>query len=175
MDLITALATLGSRALLRLAAASALAICVISGVGFLAGALPAGSIFGAAAGILFWVLLCYAIATVAYLPIISAVHIFQYFTLRGDAFALAEARATWQRRLVTAKHAKSLTEHFKIPERLHGRVQRLSTLSGADVHVEEFLWDPLLVVTRRVGPFGLFFEEAYIGGWDTGVAAIDEA
>jgi hypothetical protein len=175
LDILGALATLGSRALVRLCAAAALAITLVATAGYIAGALPPGSLFGVAACILFWVLLCYAVAAAVYLPVMSFVHIVAFLRGTDHAFELAQARATWERRLITDRHAKSLTEHFRVPERLHGRVQRLSALPDAEVHVEEFLWDPFLVVTRRVGPFGLFFEEAYIGGWDTGVPAIDEA
>ena len=82
----------------------------------------------------------------------------------------ADASTIWERRGV--KDADGKIDLFSVPEHLHDRIKRASQIPDAEVSIERFSFDPLIVVTRRRG---LIFETVYIGGWDTHNPLIDDA
>lgn len=85
-------------------------------------------------------------------------------------FEYAEASAIWDRRPVTDAHG-NMDLSF-VPGHLHDRIKRASQIPDAEVQIERFGFDPLILVTRRIG---LVTQTVYIGGWDTGNPKIDKA
>ena len=82
----------------------------------------------------------------------------------------ADASTIWERRSV--KDADGNIDLFSVPEHLHDRIERASRIPDAEVSIERFSFDPLIVVTRKRG---LITETVYIGGWDTHNPLIDDA
>lgn len=114
--------------------------------------------------------------------IVSVIAVVALFIYGGAVFLAATpysplspefglATTIWERHTVNPLDPASLNL-YAVPEHLHGRMRRAAAIDGAKVHIERFRFDPLVVVTRR----RLFYTEtAYIGGWDTGKADIDNA
>ena len=104
--------------------------------------------------------------------IVLFVHFFVTMAASVDArfFEYAEASAIWDRRPVLDSNG-NMDLSF-VPGHLHDRIKRASQIPDAQVQIERFGFDPLILVTRRIG---LVFETVYIGGWDTGNPKIDKA
>jgi hypothetical protein len=81
------------------------------------------------------------------------------------------AATIWERHEVDPFDPASLLL-YRVPEHLHGRMRKAAAIDGVRVHVERFKFDPLVVATRE---HFLYTETVYIGGWDTGKPAIDNA
>ncbi|HQU07831.1 MAG: hypothetical protein B7X04_01105 [Parcubacteria group bacterium 21-54-25] len=59
-----------------------------------------------------------------------------------------------------------------IPAKLRRRAERVRTIPGTRLVIERFRDDPLIAVERGRWPF---VERVYIGAWDTGCPALDNA
>lgn len=89
--------------------------------------------------------------------------------LRMFFFEYADASTVWERQPVRGKHGYLYLE--SVPDHLHDRIKRAASIPDAEVQIERFSIDPLVLVTRRTG---LFVETVYIGGWATGNPLIDD-
>ena len=85
-------------------------------------------------------------------------------------FEYVDASTIWERRAV--KDAEGKLDLSFVPTHLHDRIKRASQIPDAEVFIERFSYDPLILVSRRQG---LFAETVYIGGWDTHNPLIDDA
>jgi hypothetical protein len=88
----------------------------------------------------------------------------------GHTASFARATMIWIRTEMDANRASLLA--FSVPERLHDRAARTTQIDGVKLNRLHFGPDPLLEVVRIRG---LRVERAFIGGWETGVPAIDNA